>query len=424
MVLAPQLLALFGYHGALGVGLARVIFPTVVMLGLNGLQTAILNALDEFFLPGHRAGGLEHRDRRHARRSACRSCTRRTRASTPTPSAILLGTAVQLAIPWPAMRRLGPPAVVLRPARRGGAARLPADAAGHARPRPDQPQPARQHVVRGGHRPRPRPGGDRQGVPHLHAAAGHVLGGGRRRRCSRRSRGSPPPATDRASARSSARACGRSRSCCCRRAAISAAFAIPIVRLLYEHGALHAGRRRRRRRVASRRSRSGSPSTARCCCSTAPSSACRRPGCRPTSRSPTWRVNATLDWVLLALARRLEHPARDLDREHLRRLRCCTSSCARSRAASTSAGCCARSCRIARRDRARRRPSATASGASLDDAAGAVPAVPVRHAGRRPGRDDRRLRAGREGHGDRGARTSCSRFCAAAGAPVAADSGA
>ena len=43
--------ALFGYHGALGVGLARVIFPTVVMLGLNGLQTAILNALDEFFLP-------------------------------------------------------------------------------------------------------------------------------------------------------------------------------------------------------------------------------------------------------------------------------------------------------------------------------------------------------------------------------------
>ena len=51
MVLAPQLLALFGYHGALGVGLARVIFPTVVMLGLSGLQTAILNALDEFFLP-------------------------------------------------------------------------------------------------------------------------------------------------------------------------------------------------------------------------------------------------------------------------------------------------------------------------------------------------------------------------------------
>ena len=51
MVLAPQLLALFGYHGALGVGLARVIFPTVVLLGLNGLQTAILNALDEFFLP-------------------------------------------------------------------------------------------------------------------------------------------------------------------------------------------------------------------------------------------------------------------------------------------------------------------------------------------------------------------------------------
>jgi putative peptidoglycan lipid II flippase len=104
-VLAPQLLALFGYHGALGVGLARVIFPTVVMLGLNGLQTAILNALDEFFLPaiapvawnlvivGTLVLSLPFLHTTDARLYAY-------------AFGILLGTAVQLAIPWPAMRRM------------------------------------------------------------------------------------------------------------------------------------------------------------------------------------------------------------------------------------------------------------------------------------------------------------------------------
>jgi putative peptidoglycan lipid II flippase len=106
MVLAPQLLALFGYHGSLGVGLARVIFPTVVMLGLNGLQTAILNALDEFFLPaiapvawnivivGTLALGLPFLHTTDTRLYAY-------------AIGILLGTAVQLAIPYPALRRLG-----------------------------------------------------------------------------------------------------------------------------------------------------------------------------------------------------------------------------------------------------------------------------------------------------------------------------
>ena len=106
IVLAPQLLALFGYHGSLGVGLARVIFPTVVMLGLNGLQTAILNALDEFFLPaiapvawnivivGTLALSLPFLDTTDQRLYAY-------------AIGILLGTAVQLALPYPAMRRLG-----------------------------------------------------------------------------------------------------------------------------------------------------------------------------------------------------------------------------------------------------------------------------------------------------------------------------
>jgi putative peptidoglycan lipid II flippase len=106
IVLAPQLLGLFGYHGSLGVGLARVIFPTVVMLGLNGLQTAILNALDEFFLPaiapvawnivivGTLALGLPFLHTTDTRLYSY-------------AIGILLGTAVQLAIPYPAMRRIG-----------------------------------------------------------------------------------------------------------------------------------------------------------------------------------------------------------------------------------------------------------------------------------------------------------------------------
>src|ERR1700709_97950 len=106
MVLAPQLLALFGYHGGLGVNLARFIFPTVVLLGLNGLQSAILNALDEFFLPaiapvfwnvvivGTLALSLPFLHTTDTRIYAY-------------AVGILLGTVVQLAIPYPAMRRLG-----------------------------------------------------------------------------------------------------------------------------------------------------------------------------------------------------------------------------------------------------------------------------------------------------------------------------
>ena len=106
MVLAPQLLALFGYHGALGVNLARIIFPTVVLLGLNGLQSAILNALDEFFLPaiapvawnvvivGTLALSLPFLHTTDTRIYAY-------------AIGILLGTVVQFAIPYPAMRRLG-----------------------------------------------------------------------------------------------------------------------------------------------------------------------------------------------------------------------------------------------------------------------------------------------------------------------------
>src|SRR4051812_6299588 len=51
MVAAPQVMALFGYDGQTGVTLARILFPIVVLLGLNGIVVAILHAFEEFFVP-------------------------------------------------------------------------------------------------------------------------------------------------------------------------------------------------------------------------------------------------------------------------------------------------------------------------------------------------------------------------------------
>jgi putative peptidoglycan lipid II flippase len=106
MVLAPQLLALFGYHGGLGVNLARIIFPTVVLLGLNGLQSAILNALDEFFRPAIAPVFWNVVIVATLALSLPFLHTTDTRIYAYAIG-ILLGTVVQLAIPYPAMRRLG-----------------------------------------------------------------------------------------------------------------------------------------------------------------------------------------------------------------------------------------------------------------------------------------------------------------------------
>src|SRR5262249_12586820 len=51
MIFAPEVMGLFGYHGHDGVVLARILFPIVVLLGLNGIVVAILNAFEEFFVP-------------------------------------------------------------------------------------------------------------------------------------------------------------------------------------------------------------------------------------------------------------------------------------------------------------------------------------------------------------------------------------
>ncbi len=83
----------------------------------------------------------------------------------------------------------GPPALALaarprrpasdgpRLARPGDQARLHADGAGDDRARPDQLQPRRRLDLRfEADRPEPRADRDRQGLPHLHAPAGDVLG--------------------------------------------------------------------------------------------------------------------------------------------------------------------------------------------------------------------------------------------------------
>ena len=54
MLAAPSIVALFGDPGGdfdLAVGLSRVLFPIVVLLGLSGIVVGILNAYDQFTVP-------------------------------------------------------------------------------------------------------------------------------------------------------------------------------------------------------------------------------------------------------------------------------------------------------------------------------------------------------------------------------------
>jgi putative peptidoglycan lipid II flippase len=56
IVIAPWVMALFNYgpnelNGPLAIGLARILFPTVVILGLTGVVVGILNSYDHFTVP-------------------------------------------------------------------------------------------------------------------------------------------------------------------------------------------------------------------------------------------------------------------------------------------------------------------------------------------------------------------------------------
>src|SRR5205809_5606274 len=50
IVISPWIMAAFGY-GSLAVGLSRVLFPIVVLLGLSGIVVGILNSYDHFTVP-------------------------------------------------------------------------------------------------------------------------------------------------------------------------------------------------------------------------------------------------------------------------------------------------------------------------------------------------------------------------------------
>ena len=184
VLVAPVIMPLFapGFEGEildLTVTLSQVLFPILILLGVSGIVVGILNSYDRFgafaispffwnvtiILVLVVLAPLFHgQDRIYAYAIG-----------------ILVGTLVQLADPG-----LGPAqhAVPLQPqlrlAQPGRAARPAADAAGDDQPRPDQLQPADQQPLRQPGQRRSA-GGDRQGLPHLPAAAGDLLGGDRDR---------------------------------------------------------------------------------------------------------------------------------------------------------------------------------------------------------------------------------------------------
>jgi putative peptidoglycan lipid II flippase len=54
VLIAPWVIGIFGYHGAdrgLAVGLSRVLFPIVALLGVSGIVVGILNSYDHFTVP-------------------------------------------------------------------------------------------------------------------------------------------------------------------------------------------------------------------------------------------------------------------------------------------------------------------------------------------------------------------------------------
>ena len=186
-------------------------FPIVLLLGLSGLVVGVLNSFEHFAVPAIAplfwnlviiatlvvlTPAFEGDDRIYAYAIG-----------------ILLGTLVQLLLPLPWLRRTG-----FRLARdfnwrdervmRVLKLMFPVTL-GH---RADQLQPVgEQHLrdadLRGGARR------DRQGVPHLHAAAGRVRGRARDRAVPDASRGSPRAGTWTACA--PCRAAARGRCCCC-----------------------------------------------------------------------------------------------------------------------------------------------------------------------------------------------------------------
>src|SRR5438876_902258 len=51
MLLTPLIMSAFPYDQALLVGLSRVLFPTVALLGVTGIIVGVLNSYDHFTVP-------------------------------------------------------------------------------------------------------------------------------------------------------------------------------------------------------------------------------------------------------------------------------------------------------------------------------------------------------------------------------------
>ncbi len=240
ILLAPLLMRPFGDPGGdfdLAVGLSRVLFPIVVLLGLSGIVVGILNTYHHFALPALAPVawnlviilglvlGVPQIDDESAQLYLY-------------AGVVVLGTLVQLLLPIPWLRRLdGTADDGHRLARPGGQARPRADAPGDADDRPRERELPRRHAVRvAAARPRARAGRDRQGVPAVHAPAGDLRGRGHDgalpdARAARRPRATRPGSAARSTAGSA-----RSRSCSCRPGFVSIVLAEPIVRLVYQRG--------------------------------------------------------------------------------------------------------------------------------------------------------------------------------------------
>ena len=223
---------------ALAVGLSRVLFPIVVLLGLNGLLVGILNAYDHFTIPALAPlvwnlviiAGLvvlkplfEGPDELYAYAIG-----------------VLAGTVVQFAMAIPPLRRVGFRLSISFHWRDQRVRQiLQADAAGDDRARADQLQPADQHDAR---LPRLRggAGGDRPRVPHLHAAPGHVLRRGRDGAVPGALAGWPRAATIDGLRHTSANGVRQIALLLIPAAAATLALATPITRLVYERGTFDA----------------------------------------------------------------------------------------------------------------------------------------------------------------------------------------
>ena len=96
--------ALPGRSTSLLVGLSRVLFPIVALLGVSGIIVGILNSYDEFIDPGALAGRLEPRDHRRARARRPARRRRPTQKLYVYAGSILVATIVQVLLPLPWLR--------------------------------------------------------------------------------------------------------------------------------------------------------------------------------------------------------------------------------------------------------------------------------------------------------------------------------